>query len=191
MWKLYFPFLFPMSPDLFSFNQLNLSLGIDDTAESREQMGQFLTLALQILESISGRIFSAKEQRFPNPHDSKQGLSLREGGESHKDNVQPWERWVLCLVPCQRPNSERNDSKTSDKFVVSEKRGMWAFFPGVAPGKEQNQRRHNSTVCIGREGHRPSGVLGPFGVDQQNLIRVWCSSGLREPYSPSICQSDS
>lgn len=191
MWKLFFFFLFRISPDLFSFNQLDLSQGINDTAESRDQMGQFLTLELQKLDSISERIFSAKEQSFPNFHDSGQGLWLREGGESRKDNVQPWERWVLCFVPCQRPNSEGNDSKTSDKFVVSENRGTWAFFPDVAPGKEQNQRRHSSTVCIGREGRRSSGVLGPFGVDQQNLRRAWCSSSLREPYSPSICQSDS
>lgn len=50
---------FPVSPDLFPFNKFDLSLEINDTAESREQMGQFLTLGFQKLDSLSRRTFNA------------------------------------------------------------------------------------------------------------------------------------
>lgn len=65
---------------------------------------------------------------------------------------------------CQRPNPEKNDSKTLDKCVVSKNKETWAFFLGVTPGKEQDHRRYSSTVCVEREGSRPSGVLSLGGT---------------------------
>lgn len=56
-----------------------------------------------------------------------------------------------------------NDSKTLEKLVVSKNGETWALFLGVVSGKGQDQRRYSSTECIGREGPRTSGIMGPVG----------------------------